>query len=508
MTNMKTTPHHFVVTRFNLRKGFKVRRDKDKTHPTDLILDPVYLEQRFRLFETYTLPSIRNQTSQSLQWIVLFHTQTPEPFKNRIRELKAQYDFIDLYFGDDEKFNLEEYVAATSNASEWFIMSRIDNDDMFASTYIESVQTFVENNLRRCVVSFPYGEKFDLRTSSRYPHYRRDNHFLSNVFQRERWMHQSNHAEIFETGEEVVMLPSTTPMWTEILHETNVLNDGDSFLRRVITVIANRATLGGLATSYTQPMLVLRRVKRLVKRMLIVPMKGLLFLVRYGMSGIKVISPALWRTLSVRTVRGVYKGSFIDEVWKEIWLLESGDTDTLKVMERCTKRLTELLFVGEFDTYVAEAERTQRPIFLAGSEYYARGKGWHLRIMARPESYIDRPHMHINVASTQVIARGKLSVQQYDLIKNVDVDTIQLRLVSDTVMGVGESFIATEFNRNVHGFKSSGGVAVRIQLNICGYDSTTRAGSKLRGRGYLTIIGEPLDDGTVYATLAVSSGCL
>ena len=35
---------------------------------------------------------------------------------------------------------------------------------------------------------------------------------------------QYNHAKIFNSEKEVVMLNSDKPMWTEIIHESNVIN--------------------------------------------------------------------------------------------------------------------------------------------------------------------------------------------------------------------------------------------------------------------------------------------
>lgn len=68
---------HFILTRFNLllwqqdKEGQKVRTIK-------------WLEHRFLLFEKYCLPSIKNQTCQDFEWIVLFDSTTPERFKERI----------------------------------------------------------------------------------------------------------------------------------------------------------------------------------------------------------------------------------------------------------------------------------------------------------------------------------------------------------------------------------------------------------------------------------------
>ena len=68
---------HFLLTRFNImlwrqdKEGKKVRTTK-------------WLEHRFTLFEKYCLPSIKNQTCQDFEWIVLFDSMTPDCFKGRI----------------------------------------------------------------------------------------------------------------------------------------------------------------------------------------------------------------------------------------------------------------------------------------------------------------------------------------------------------------------------------------------------------------------------------------
>ena len=74
---------HFILTRFNLllwnkdKKGNKVRSKS-------------WLEHRFALFEQYCLPSIENQTCQNFEWIVLFDSTTPEPFKKKIEDYKKE----------------------------------------------------------------------------------------------------------------------------------------------------------------------------------------------------------------------------------------------------------------------------------------------------------------------------------------------------------------------------------------------------------------------------------
>lgn len=190
----------------------------------DLILDSDYLSERFRLFEKYTLPSIQNQTSQNFQWIVLFHKRTPETFKEKIRILKKVYAFIDLYFEDDEFFDFASFVSENKYDSAWFITSRIDNDDILNSKYIDIIQKYAKDNLRQCVLTFEKGEKLNNKTGKRYVYLRKDNHFLSMIASRDYNIFQYNHSKILGAGLEIVALPSPEVMWVEIVHETNVAN--------------------------------------------------------------------------------------------------------------------------------------------------------------------------------------------------------------------------------------------------------------------------------------------
>ena len=74
---------HFILTRFNLllwnkdKKGSKVRTVK-------------WLEHRFTLFEKYCLPSVKNQTCQDFEWIVLLDSSTPEKYKAKIADYQKE----------------------------------------------------------------------------------------------------------------------------------------------------------------------------------------------------------------------------------------------------------------------------------------------------------------------------------------------------------------------------------------------------------------------------------
>lgn len=215
---------HFVITRFNIRANYSCTLRNPDKNPMKRILDQDYLQERFKIFEKYTLPSIKNQTNQNFIWLILFHKNTPNIFKRRVEQLKKEYAFIDLYFGDEEKFNFSEYCNNLKENIKYTITTRIDNDDMFSDDYIEKVQEYANSNFSECIVSFSNGRKYDLASKKKYEYERKDNHFLSMLGTKKECILQYNHAKIFDSGKKVVLLNSNKPMWTEIIHDSNVIN--------------------------------------------------------------------------------------------------------------------------------------------------------------------------------------------------------------------------------------------------------------------------------------------
>ena len=133
---MKPVSHvqHFLITRFNQNVSFVER---------PLHLDAAWLADRFKLFEAFCLPSVRAQSSQNFQWIVLFHPDTPGVFQERIAELQKTLPLFQPEFlgGAFEP----EAVAATvrrhvAKHTTHVITSRVDNDDCLADRYIQTVQ--------------------------------------------------------------------------------------------------------------------------------------------------------------------------------------------------------------------------------------------------------------------------------------------------------------------------------------------------------------------------------
>ena len=218
---------HFIIIRFNIRANFTCNLKDSSSNPMNRILDETYLDERFFLFETYTLSSLKNQTCQHFETIVLFHKNTPTRFKDKVLKLQREYPFQTLFLADEEKFSFSQYICDKyGKKSDYYITSRLDNDDMVADTYVEQIQKYIDNqhNLETCFLSFPRGQKLDLFNGKRYDFLYKQNHFLSMWGPQSTNVFQYDHSSIDNSGVDIVVLESEEAMWTEIVHSTNVAN--------------------------------------------------------------------------------------------------------------------------------------------------------------------------------------------------------------------------------------------------------------------------------------------
>lgn len=220
---------HFFLTRFNLllwqkdKEGEPVRTTK-------------WLDHRFLLFEKYCLPSIKNQTCQDFVWIVLFDSTTPEIYKERIGNYERECpQFVPVFVNPArgrffaETFR-EEVVKRLS--SKRVVTTYLDNDDAVSLS-------FVDDLLKRASVAkdgtfFYYDEGYQYYAEDRYMmqiHYPR-NHFVSVVEKGEVGSVKGifgygRHYYIDTIEGAIVEHVKTEPMWCEVVHDRNMLNDAN-----------------------------------------------------------------------------------------------------------------------------------------------------------------------------------------------------------------------------------------------------------------------------------------
>lgn len=218
---------HFILTRFNL-----LLWNKDKENRK--VRSKEWLEHRFLLFEKYCLPSIKSQTCQDFEWIVLFDSMTPDCFKERIEGyLRECPQMIPIYvkpengrcFAEIFRFEIVKRLCAQRVVSTY-----LDNDDALNVRFVEDVQQRVASLKDKTFVF--YDDGYQLYTDYNYMmqiHYLK-NHFVSVVEDG----NPSNVRGIYGYGSHYYINKikgvkiehiKSQPLWCEVIHEKNMQND-------------------------------------------------------------------------------------------------------------------------------------------------------------------------------------------------------------------------------------------------------------------------------------------
>ena len=218
---------HFLLTRFNIllwrqdKEGKKVRTTK-------------WLEHRFSLFEKYCLPSIKNQTCQYFEWIVLFDSMTPDRFKERIACYQEDcQQFVPVYVAPEDGWRFaeifrEEIIKRLK--AKRVLTTYLDNDDALNVKFVEDIQhralTVSDGTFINYDDGYQYYADDKFMMLVHYP----TNHFVSVVEKGEPAMLKGifgygSHATIEQiTGMKIECIKNQR-MWCEVVHEKNVMND-------------------------------------------------------------------------------------------------------------------------------------------------------------------------------------------------------------------------------------------------------------------------------------------
>lgn len=129
------TPYVFL-TRFNLPAN-RVERS---------IFSPEWLTARMRLFETYTVPSVRAQQQDDLAWVVYLDQQgTPGWLRDRMAQLEQELPLHPIYLDRAlDRETIHAHVMEVSGRSEGpVVTSNLDNDDGLATDFVRQVRELV-----------------------------------------------------------------------------------------------------------------------------------------------------------------------------------------------------------------------------------------------------------------------------------------------------------------------------------------------------------------------------
>ncbi len=227
--------HKYILTRFNLTL-WQTDKNSNNTQTAE------WLEQRFRLFEQFTLPSVLNQTDKNFKWIVLFSSETPIKYKSRIDEIRSrcpQFRAIGVAPGQSAIFGqiFKEVIENDLGDKAEGIVSTtyLDNDDALSVHYMEMIHNLISTNYNKIIaqttiINFRFGCQYftEHKVASRACFKR--NHFitmaepLGNNCIKTVFGYGSHYYIDKHNGIRQIVVEKTD-MWLEVIHDKNVIND-------------------------------------------------------------------------------------------------------------------------------------------------------------------------------------------------------------------------------------------------------------------------------------------
>ena len=254
---------HYIITRFNLRL-FPKRTNGELVKNND----EYYLAKRLALFEKYCYPSVKKQTNQNFRWFLLMDIETPDVIKERIRILENNYKNLRVLFLDSDRYNsfddwqsddilyyneyarivnIPEYsniqygtklqcfvmprfikdmiLSESEEKADFYLTTRIDNDDAFHCDMVETVQKLFLKDRKCCMYNFLYGYQYNAESNIVQKYYYKNNHFttlVENKIDTLKSVYYWDHRFVGNFVE--VVNVNTKPLWVEMLHGNNVAN--------------------------------------------------------------------------------------------------------------------------------------------------------------------------------------------------------------------------------------------------------------------------------------------
>jgi hypothetical protein len=210
---------YYILTAFNVNMGF------DKTNKRN---NPDYLEQRFEIFESVTIPSIKSQLDQDFKWLVFFDSNTPENFKQRVKEVLHFKNCLSIYIdGIPDALSFLQTIIAPE--TRYLVTTNLDNDDALHKDFTKLVKAIIKkvNYSQPYFINFPFG--YMLRSDSMLMR-----EFLSSPFhtviepvntQALTCLCVPHHKLYSLSSSDVFVYQAVTaPVWLQLVHETNVQN--------------------------------------------------------------------------------------------------------------------------------------------------------------------------------------------------------------------------------------------------------------------------------------------
>lgn len=265
---------HYILTRFNL-----VLWPHDKVGRNNGTIE--WLEHRCSVFEKYCLPSVSAQTSKDFEWILLVNSETSKEYREKIESYKAICPQICVVYVRPEHNRrfaaVFRQIVQKKARTDRVITTYLDNDDCLCRTFVADVQARLTNLPDKTFLYYKEGYQFFAEDGLMLKIQYQRNHFPSVIESRDsiRTVYgYAGHYYVDKVPDVRIELVDGAPMWCEVVHERNELNDANfligikqvrdkELMRKLFSVDVN------LDTHYTKTFLVCfvpRYIKTFVRR--------------------------------------------------------------------------------------------------------------------------------------------------------------------------------------------------------------------------------------------------
>ena len=249
---------HIVITRFNLvvkNKNDVISNVWTRDKNNHLIQTEKWLQTRFSLFELFCLPSILNQSNLNFVWMVYFDSNTPEKYKEIVRNWEVTYKvFLAVYKDsyDDFMNELSADIEKISEGHNFIITTRLDNDDSLHKDAIDIIQkNFVpiHNTPINLLVGHCISVKRNIiEVATLFKS--EDGPFVSIIENKDNiaTVYAIRHTDYVDNP--AIIQVSDEPLWLQVIHENNMLNFTRGRVHRVKNYVDNYG-ISGAQVSYS-----------------------------------------------------------------------------------------------------------------------------------------------------------------------------------------------------------------------------------------------------------------
>jgi hypothetical protein len=210
---LPSSASHFVLTRFNVRNFYHV------SEPTD-----TWLRERLHLFETYCLPSMAGQTNKDFRWLVLCDSFSPDWFRAEIQRMAGGV-FEPVFLEGAFNAAAASGIVVERCDSPYVITTRLDNDDAVARDFVDEIQHCFRGQTSE-FVNLVNGAQYSKRKVYLRPY--TQNPFCSLIEEISNKAPATvfiSHHYAIQDYAPVRNVATKHPMWLQIIHEGNLLNE-------------------------------------------------------------------------------------------------------------------------------------------------------------------------------------------------------------------------------------------------------------------------------------------